>query len=139
MVQEKFIKNVRGLKETTYIGKCKELGLLTLKNRRLYLDMVETFKLVHNLTNLNRSEIFELNCDRERRHTRTTEFPLNIVTKRSNLDIRKHFFSNRITDTWNCLPNDLKSDRSLEKFKYNLKQYLLATRSDELIDETGWH
>ena len=34
---------------------------------------------------------------------------------------------------------DLKSDRSLEKFKYNLKQYLLATRSDELIDETGWH
>ena len=100
--------------------------------------MVETFKLVHNLTNLDRTELFELNSDHERRHTRTSEFPLNIVSKRSNLEIRRHFFSNRIVDTWNCLPNDLKSDRSLEKFKYNLKQYLMTARSDDLTGDDGW-
>ena len=134
-VQEKFVKNVRGLREISYTAKCKELGLLTLENRRLYLDMVETFKLIHNHTKIDRAEMFELYGDIDRRHTRAADFPLNIVSKRSNLEIRRHFFSNRVTEYWNGLPNDLKTDRNLSKFKFNLKQHLMATHLEGNEDE----
>ena len=43
-VQLKFVRNVQGLRTTEYRDRLNELGILSLENRRLYLDLVETFK-----------------------------------------------------------------------------------------------
>ena len=40
-VQEKFVKNVHGLSANTYNERLKELNILSLENRRIYLDLVE--------------------------------------------------------------------------------------------------
>ena len=55
--------------------------------------------------------------DTERRVTRTSEQSLCIVASRPNLDIRKHFFSNRIVQQWNALPNNIKNARNVKQFK----------------------
>ena len=44
-VQIKFVKNVTGLKGRTYHERLLELNLLPLIDRRVYLDLVETYKI----------------------------------------------------------------------------------------------
>ena len=125
-VQRKFVRNVNGLKNKTYEGKLHELGLLTLKDRRVYLDLVEVYKIINGLTRMDRNALFVLTGDAERRHTRNTECPLNIVLKRSNLEIRRNFFSTRAAIEWNSLPVDIKMCTRLSMFKTNLKSHLMT-------------
>ena len=129
-VQMKFVKNVHGLRSTTYEGRLKELEMLDLTTRRQYLDLVETFKIIHGITRLNRSDIFEIVGDNPRRATRSTDCHLNIITGRCSLDIRRNFFSMRMAEPWNALPYDMKTCPSLSMFKSNLKNHLLNLYSD---------
>ena len=94
MSRKKALKQVNGLQETDYLTKVKELGLTTLEERRTYTDLVQPFKIIHGIDDVDRKIWFELYGDTERRVTRTSEQSLCIVASRSNLDIRKHFFSN---------------------------------------------
>ena len=130
-VQKKFVRNISGLKGKTYAEKLSEIGLLSLEKRRVYLELVETFKIIKGLTNIDRSELFELCGDSERRHTRATNCPLNIILKRSHLDIRKHFYTNRVVNSWNNLPNEIKESVSLISFKKTLRLHLMALNSVE--------
>ena len=134
-VQEKFIRNVQGLRGTTYQDKLNELGILSLENRRNYLDLVECFKVIHGISNVTREGYFELVSDRSRRSTRYSECPLNIVINRCNLDIRKFFFNNRIAPYWNRLPNDLKLTDRLSLFKSRLKVLMLNNHLENQVAE----
>ena len=55
-VQEKFVKNFRGLRTTDYRDRLRELGILTLVDRRQYLDLVEVFKIIKGFNNVCRSD-----------------------------------------------------------------------------------
>ena len=125
-VQRKFVKNVSGLQGRSYEDRLIELELLSLSDRRIYLELVEVFKIVKGLTNVDRMSLIELNCDSERRATRAAECPVNIVKKRCNLDIRKYFFTNRVANTWNDLPDTLKMSDKLASFKKELKSHLIS-------------
>ena len=57
-VQEKFVKNVRGLRTTDYRDRLRELGILTLVDRRQCLDLVEVFKIIKGFNNVCRSDYF---------------------------------------------------------------------------------
>ena len=46
-----------------------------------------------------------------------TKDPLNITVKRSRLELRKNFYSNRVTEKWNSLPAELKNAKSISQFK----------------------
>ena len=129
-VQQKFVRNITSLKTGTYEEKLSELKLLKLEDRRFYLDMLEVFKLITNRTNLERKDLFEIISDNPRMGLRSSDCPRNIILRRVNLDIRKNFFTNRIADHWNKLPEDLKMAQSLSAFKLNLKSHLIAKYLD---------
>ena len=116
-VQKKALKQVYGLQETDYLTRVKELGLTTLEERRTYTDLVQTYKIIHGIDDVDRKIWFELYGDTERRVTRTSEQSLCIEASRPNLDIRNHFFSNRIVQQWNALPNNIKNARNVKHFK----------------------
>ena len=116
-VQKKALKQVNGLHETDYLTRVKELGLTTLEERRTYSDLVQTYKIINGIDDVDRKIWFELYGDTERRVTRTSEQSLCIVASRPNLDIRKHFFSNRIVEQWNALPENIKNARNVKQFK----------------------
>ena len=111
-----------------------ELGMLSLENRRIYLDLVEVYKILNGHTKLNRIDLFELSGDTVRRATRGNDCPNNIVIQRCNLDVRQHFFTNRVAKSWNTLPTDLKMSRSLSIFKFNLKSHL---KNINAVDEAS--
>jgi hypothetical protein len=50
---------VPGLTGTNYFEKCKELGLNTLEARRWEQDMVQTYKILSGIGNIQSGEIFQ--------------------------------------------------------------------------------
>ena len=130
-VQKRFVRMISGLNGNTYIEKLKELGMLTLKSRRLYFDMIETYKYIHGYSRVDYTNWFELARDSERRDTRGMSSPLNIIPKRARLDTRQNFFSNRVVTHWNNLPSELREMPGLNAFKRNLKLLLSESESSE--------
>ena len=107
-IQEKFARNVSGLKGTTYLEKLIELDLMTLEDRRGYIDLVETYRIIYSITCKDPTAFFTFTGSRSGRTTRLTEYPRNIIPKRSNLDIHKYFFTQRVAPKWNNLPTDIR-------------------------------
>ena len=54
-------------------------------------------------------------------NTRGNKFKMQLTHIHYNL--RKHFFSNRIIDVWNSLPNDIVSADSTNIFKNRLDKF----------------
>ena len=116
-VQERAVGMVSGLRSTSYSDRLRELGLLSLEDRRERFDMIQTYKFLNSVDNVD-STIWFQTVDSDRQNpTRLTSCPVNLVPKRSNLDIRKNFFSQRIVNKWNNLPSDVKTSPSLNAFK----------------------
>ena len=79
--------------------------------------MVETYKIIHKKNNVNRETWFKLYDQEHGRVTRLAADPLNIRSQPSRLDLRKHFFTNRVVELWNSLPSEVKNARNVEQFK----------------------
>ena len=124
-VQRRAIRMVSGLRSSTYEDRLKELGLLSLEDRRVQLDLTQTFKIIHGYDNVKYQTWFELVGANPGRLTRGTSDPINIVRKNPRNEIRRNFFSNRVIDRWNALPSDLKNSCSVASFKKKLGDLLL--------------
>ena len=116
-VQEKFVRNVQGLKGRTYLEKLTELDLMSLQTRRIYIDLVETYKIIYGKSTKEASFYFNLTGSRSRRQTRLTDYPHNIILSRTNLDSRRHFFSQRVAEPWNNLLIYIEDAQTIGSFK----------------------
>ena len=79
--------------------------------------MVEIFKIMHGYTNVNKDVWFSTVEGSSQRVTRLAADPLNLRAKPAKLDIRKYFFSNRVVEHWNQLPQTIKNAKSVMHFK----------------------
>jgi len=115
-VQKRAVRQISGLSGKNYEEKLKELGLMSLEQRRHRYDMLQTFKILKGFDDVNKSTWFQT-MDNSVRETRLSAYHLNLTTGRSRLDVRKHFFSQRVVDAWNSLPVDLKDSLHPNQFK----------------------
>ena len=127
---------IAGLQGLPYEEKLRELNLCTLVERRKKFDMVQVFKILGRIDNVDFSSWFTLVGENVVRPTRGTAYAMNLIPSRSNTDIRRNFFSNRVVSTWNSLPTELKKSRTLNIFKTGLEKiniyiiyYVLGTES----------
>ena len=118
---------VSGLRSGTYEGRLEELGLMSLEMRRTKYDMVQVFKAIHDYDQVDYTTWFKLVGEAPTRVTRGTSDPLNIVLSASQTDLRRHFFSQRVSRSWNELPSDLKRAQSVAIFKRELSAILTNT------------
>jgi len=76
----------------------KHVKLWTLEDRRIRADLLEVFKMVHGMSVVDIGTFFEINnSNRTRGHT------LKLKKGRVAADVRQHFFSERVINTWNHL------------------------------------
>lgn len=120
-VQKRAINMVSGLTGRTYEDKLSELGLTTLLERRVKLDMVQTYKIINRVDDVNAETWFKL-TGISNRSTRSTSYHKNITLTTSRTETRKNFFSSRVAPTWNSLPTELKECKSVQLFKTKLNQ-----------------
>ena len=121
-VQKRMVRMISGLSGQTYEEKLNEIGLHSLEYRRDKADMVQVFKMLKGIDNVDYSNWFETYGDigsNNRPNTRLSNEPMNIIQQRCNGDIRKHFFSMRVVPKWNNLPNEVKNCETVPAFKTN--------------------
>ena len=113
-VQRRATKMVPGLSKMPYEDRLKILKLPSLKYRRERGDMIETYKYLRNIYKTNLPSLQVDDTSHLRGHN------MKLVKKRSNSDLRKHCFSNRIVNKWNSLPNYVVQVELLNSFKARL-------------------
>ena len=114
-VQRRAVRAMSGLKGQTYEEKLVELKLPSLQARRNEIDMAQTFKIVNNQ---DKSECELLFARTEgRRATRAASGKDALLKKRSYHEFRAYFFSHRVIDGWNNLPDSVKGAKSTSSFK----------------------
>jgi len=86
-IQKRATKLIIKLKEKPYKERLIHLNLPTLKYRRLCGNMIEVFKIIHNIYDAKVSPQLILNV---RANTRGNNFKL--LNHTFHYDIRKHFF-----------------------------------------------
>ena len=117
-VQRRATKLVNGTKKMNYTERLKFLKLPTLLHRRKRGDMIETYKVLHGL--------YDHDCvptlHKATSHTRG--HPLKLFKVRTNrLELRRSYFTNRIVDDWNKLPEKVVMAKSLNSFKNQLDKH----------------
>lgn len=114
-IQQRAVKAVSGLKGTTYEERLLELGLPSLQDRRREIDMVQTYKIVNKIDS-DEPEQWFTRAD-SRRPTRQGDGKDRLLPGRSQHEYRKNFFSVRVIDEWNKLPDTTKEAANVGQFK----------------------
>lgn len=87
--------------------------------------MVQSFKIIRGFDDVKATTWFTLVGDTPHlRLTRNTSDPLNIVRQNPRTEIRRSFFSNRVVDTWNSLPSDVKHSKTITMFKSRVRELI---------------
>ena len=118
-VQRRATKCINGMQSKSYQDRLHILGIDSLQKRRCVFDLVELFKIIHNLSPLNFDDFFSF-----AEHNSTRGHQYKLAKKYSHLDCRKYFFVNRVVNVWNALPDEIVSSDSLYSFKRKVSSYV---------------
>jgi ribonucleases P/MRP protein subunit RPP40 len=114
-IQHRFTRMVPGLRHLDYMERLRRLGLWTLEERRNRADVLEVFKMLRGLSSVPFGEFFEVDAS-----GRTRGHSVKLVRHHCRLDVRQHFFSERVINRWNRLDQTAVESRTLNAFKTNL-------------------
>ena len=127
-VQHRFTRMVPGLKLMSYESRLERLGLWTLEERRHRADLLEVFKMYKGLTTTPFTDFFSFSSV-----AITRGHSAKLEKHHCHLELRRHFFSMRVVDRWNKLPQHIIDSTSLNSFKNGLTQ-LRKTRMGFFMD-----
>ena len=99
---------ILGNKYYCYEDRLALCQLSTLEGRELRDDLIQVFKLLKGLDQINNKNFFVLDVNTSRRgHT------LKVAKPHARLDIRLHSFSHRVIDCKNSLPVEIVEFQSV--------------------------
>ena len=135
-VQQRAVNAVSGL-SGSYNERLSQLNLLSLLDRRLRGDMIQTYKMVHEIDDVNATDFFTFSNTQHNHATRqaatvtdTVVVPsLGLSQGPSKLELRRNFFTQRVVAPWNALPPGVHSASSVEQFKIQYD----AVRAEQVI------
>jgi ribonuclease P/MRP protein subunit RPP40 len=134
-VEKRALGMISGLAGRTYEDRLKELGIVALEERRHQMDMLQTFKILSGKEKVDPSSWFTMASDSER-VTRQSADRLNIRPGTPRLDIRRYFYSQRVVDSWNSVPHDIKISvcECLQKCLQKPQRCYACTRLIDFLD-----
>ena len=103
------------LRLSTYSERLVILNLDSLQCRRLKADLVMCYKIVNGLLDIDSSCFFKRQLYASTRGNSLELAKINVASERD-----KNFFTNRVINIWNALPDFIVSSSSISKFKRNI-------------------
>ena len=119
------VSNLRG---RTYEERLAELGMVTLKTRRKRGDLIQAYKVLSGKDDVDAGIWFRA-PEAGGPSTRATSGLLNVQRNEGRLDIRRNFWSVRVCDSWNHLPDEVKCQGTTNGFKNALDDHLFGRKS----------
>ena len=97
---------------------------------RIWGQSASCYRTIHRVDDVDSSQWFTLVQPRAGASsenpgwTRNTSGALNVTRGKGNNDFRRNFWSQRVTEPWNSLPNEVKEAESLNSFKNGIDNLL---------------
>jgi len=126
-VQRRATRLVPAIGGREYADRLIICNLTTLEQRRERGDAIEVFKMMNGFTHVNISDFFNFTSQRHDTSTRSVTNKL-LVPEKCRLDVRKHFFSNRIVQIWNELPLEVRESETINCFKNIYDEWTCSSR-----------
>ena len=136
-VQERLIRMLSDVRGENYEEKLKDAGLTTLKERRERGDVIEVFKVMRQISNIDETKWFRRVREEARPLRSNTVVDTEgdevrrevLEVERARLEVRRNFFMVRATKLWNSLPERVKNQRTVNGFKNAYDAWRLGTLS----------
>ena len=120
-IQRNFTKRVFGIQKLSYKERLTYLKLPSLEYKRVRGDMIEAYKIINNIYDpLTTSSLLTP----QSKSSITRSHGYKLFKERANKKSYSCFFTHRITNLWNSLPEDVVNAKSLNRFKNNIDKYL---------------
>ena len=116
-VQRRATKMVRGFKRLSYEERLRRLNLLSLEERRVRGDLIQVFKILKGIDKTSTQLLEPSRTKHLRGHS------CKIYKPQARIQIRKFFFTHRIIDTWNSLPQNVVTSPTVNAFKTALDKW----------------
>ena len=120
-VQRRVTKMIPSLRNKSYEERLSVLNLFPLSQRRIRGDLIQVFKIIKGIDNMDCSKYFKIDSSN---YTRGNG--CKIVVKSFNSHESKKFFFNRVVNLWNGLPRDVIDCYTVEAFKRRLDKYFTS-------------
>ena len=127
-VQRRVTKLIPRLLNKPHEERLSELNLFDLAKWRLRGDLMEVFKIIEGIENMNMEKYFTIDT-----FDITRNNGYKIVVKRFQTNDAKHFFFNPVVNVWNGLPSIVIDCFTIEIFKKCVDVYLAANPLLELF------
>jgi len=110
-VQRRATKLVRTLKDLEYEERLEAFGLTTHTDRRRRGDLIEVHKILTDEEYCN-GQMFEVS-----HNTQTRGHSKKLMKPYHRLNTRRHFFADRVVDSWNSLDEEVVAATDTNSFK----------------------
>ncbi len=104
----------------SYEERLPRLNLFSLEKHRLRGKLIECFKILKGLTNVDANKLFSTED-----LSRTRSNGIKLRCRQIKLDCTKFFFTNDVVREWNKLPPSVMQCITVNSFKNKLDHHLL--------------
>ena len=117
-VQRRATKLLDNIKHLPYTDRLKYLNLPSIKYRQIRNDIIQTYKISHNIDNIDKNSLFQVNMNNTRNPN------MKFFKSYSRTNIRSIFFTNRVNNLWNTLSEPTKNSSDMNELKQNVDKEL---------------
>ena len=137
-VQKRMVRIISNKRGKTYEERLENVGLTTLTERRARGDMIEVFRTMKGFNKVDKKEWFHIRDPETARATRSTvsvsdngsEQRSDVLFKECvRLETRKHFFTVRVIQEWNDLPDGVRNQKTINSFKNHYDEWKRRQRT----------